>query len=102
MVLEGSLAETVYGEEAILPDGQSVDARFGRTRIVSAGAVAYINDSMGIHKVANPTNARAVSLHVYAPGWKRAPLFEEMRFEEKFPEVDAGGAELEIDSWGDF
>jgi hypothetical protein len=40
MVLEGSLAETVYGEEAILPDGQSVDARFGRTRIVSAGAVA--------------------------------------------------------------
>jgi len=25
-----------------------------------------------------------------------------MRFEEKFPEVDAGGAELEIDSWGDF
>ena len=33
---------------------------------------------------------------------KRAPLFEEMRFEEKFPEVDAGGAELEIESWGDF
>ena len=132
MVLEGSLAETVYGEEAVLPDGQSVDARLGRTRIISAGAVACagatirtrwkdvsrprphssplpggsaaadINDSMGIHKVANPTHARAVSLHVYAPGWKRAPLFEEMRFEEKFPEVDAGGAELEIDSWGDF
>jgi hypothetical protein len=84
------------------PDGRIVPALPLTASPLPGSAASDINDSMGIHKVANPTNARAVSLHVYAPGWKRAPLFEEMRFEEKFPEVDAGGAELEIDSWGDF
>jgi len=29
-------------------------------------------------QVGNPTNARAVSLHVYAPGWIRPPLYDEV------------------------
>ena len=72
------------------------------TTVCSPSTAADINDGMGLHKVANPTDARAVSLHVYAPGWKRAPLYEEKRFDEKFPEVDAGGAELDCDGWGDY
>ena len=52
---------------------------------------------MGLHKVANTTGGRAVSLHVYAPGWLQPPLFDEV-----FPEVDAGGAEIDGCGWGDF
>jgi hypothetical protein len=97
LVLEGQLAETVYGEEAVSEDGKSVQARFGKTRLHDAGTLAYINDSVGLHKVANTTGGRAVSLHVYAPGWLQPPLFDEV-----FPEVDAGGAEIDDCCWGDF
>ena len=64
LVLEGQLTETVYGADAILPDGKSVWARMGKARQHVAGTLAYINDSMGLHKVGNVTDARAVSLHV--------------------------------------
>ena len=97
LVLEGQLAETVYGEEAVSADGKSVQARLGKTRLHSAGTLAYINDSVGLHKVANVAGGRAVSLHVYAPGWLQPPLFDEV-----FPEVDAGGAEIDGCGWGDF
>jgi len=96
MVLEGSLTETVYPQEAVLADGKSIDSRAGRSRVLVAGDVGYINDTMGLHKVGNPNGARAVSLHVYAPGWVRPPLFAEI-----FPEVDAGGAEYDA-PFGDF
>lgn len=95
-VLEGTLAETVYPESAIIPGSKSVDARAGRTRHHKAGEIAYINDSLGLHKVGNPFDARAVSVHVYAPGWSQAPLYDEY-----YPEVDAGGAEFDC-GWGDF
>lgn len=97
LVLEGQLAETVYGEEAISADGKSVDARLGTTRVHGVGTLMYINDSVGLHKVGNPTDGRSVSLHIYAPGWKQCPVFEEV-----LPEVDAGGAEIEVCGWGDF
>mmetsp|Transcript_72032 Transcript_72032/g.173784 ORF Transcript_72032/g.173784 Transcript_72032/m.173784 type:complete len:107 (-) Transcript_72032:205-525(-) len=97
LVLEGQLTETVYGEEAVSADGKSVQARLGKTRLHGAGTLAYINDSVGLHKVANTTGGRAVSLHVYAPGWLQPPLFDEV-----FPEVDAGGAEIDGCGWGDF
>jgi len=47
--------------------------------------------------VANTSGSRAVSLHVYAPGWQRPPFYEEI-----LPEVDAGGAEIDACAWGDF
>ena len=60
----------------------------GTTRVHGVGTLMYINDSVGLHKVGNPTGGRSVSLHIYAPGWKQCPVFEEV-----LPEVDAGGAE---------
>jgi len=101
LVLEGALTETVYSEDAILPDGKSVDARLGKARKHQAGQLTYINDGLGLHKVGNPTNARAVSLHIYAPGWQRVPLYKEV-LEEKLPPMDASGAEIDIAGWGDF
>jgi len=98
LVLEGALVETIYGDEARLPDGRSVDARQGKAVVRKAGQCTYINDDIGLHKVGNPSSNRAVSLHVYAPGWKRPSLYDEI-----FPEVDAGGAEIDdCDGWGDF
>mmetsp|Transcript_47699 Transcript_47699/g.124956 ORF Transcript_47699/g.124956 Transcript_47699/m.124956 type:complete len:109 (+) Transcript_47699:580-906(+) len=88
-------------QAAILADGKSVDGRMGKTCTRKAGDLAYINDSFGLHKVGNPSCARAVSLHVYAPGWIRPPLYDEMHFQEAFPKVDAGGAEFDA-PWGDF
>ena len=64
LILEGQLAETVYGEDAVSADGKSVQARLGKTQLHGAGTLAYINDSVGLHKVANTTGGRAVSLHV--------------------------------------
>ena len=83
--------------QAVSADGKSVLARLGKTRLHGAGALAYINDSVGLHKVANTSGSRAVSLHVYAPGWQRPPFYEEI-----VPEVDAGGAEIDACAWGDF
>lgn len=96
LVLEGSLTETVF-EAASHLTVSSVNGRDGKARALPAGATAYINDNIGYHKVANLTNARAVSLHVYAPGWQAAPLFDEV-FDDC---TDAGGAPFEAD-WGDF
>ena len=36
----------------------------GRRGPAGAGALAYINDSVGLHKGANTSGSRAVSLHV--------------------------------------
>jgi hypothetical protein len=63
---------------------------------VHAGEIAYINDSIGLHKVENSSSSRAVTVHVYAPGWRRPTLFDEIH-----PEVDAGGAGFDC-GWGDF
>lgn len=92
LILEGALEETVYLPEALSSDGKTVDPLGSQSRILDAGDAAYINDSMGVHRVANPHAERAISLHVYAPGWKSAPLYE----------VDAGGAPIDVDAWGDF
>lgn len=100
LVLEGELHETLYDTDSLLEDGKSIDSRAGRTRILGAGDSAYINDSIGYHKVGNPTNARAVSLHVYAPGWQTPRLFDEVTSEGS-EDVDAGGAPFDVD-WGDF
>jgi len=89
------LAETVYDKEAFLRGGKCVDGCKGRVSVLQAGDVGYICDAMGVHKVGNPTNARAVSLHVYAPGWIRPPLydevgpplFDEVGLDEKLTEV---------------
>jgi len=92
-VLEGELSETVYSPaEVVVSGGQVVGS--GTTRTMAAGAYAYINDEYGVHKVGNTSRATpAISLHVYAPGWRTVQTFEE---------TDAGGAPIDADCWGDF
>jgi cysteine dioxygenase len=94
-VLSGTLTETLYEGRDI---GEGCVAGPGRSRCLAAGSTAYINDDYGVHKVGNFSQVGAVSLHVYAPGWKTAIIYEEV--EELHP-TDASGAPLDSD-WGDF
>ena len=43
------------------------------------------------------TATGSLSLHVYAPGWVAVSLYREVH-----GEVDAGGAPIDVDAWGDF
>ena len=99
LVIDGQLRETVYEPRSII-GSDAVAADEGESRVHDSGAYTYINDSMGLHKVANASAThRAVSLHVYAPGWKSVQLYDEARRPER---VDAGGASIDVDEWGDF
>ena len=61
-VLQGSLVEKRYS-----PDDTQRLLAVGTYR---EGSMAYIDDSMAYHAVANPFNTPAISLHVYTPGGK--------------------------------
>jgi len=91
LILEGELTETTYEPDTI-SSGEVHGP--GHSHLLAAGSTGYINDSYGVHKVGNQTDRRAMSLHVYAPGWSAVSLYEEA--------TDAGGAPIDIDSWGDF
>ncbi len=49
----------------------------GETETHSVGEVAYIDDSMGIHSIANATNEPAVSVHLYAGPIPRCQIYDE-------------------------
>jgi len=92
-VLQGELTETVYTPEDI--DGETVTSA-GTRSTMPAGAYTYINDDRGVHKVGNESvSVPAVSLHIYAPGWKAVQIYDEAP-------TDAGGALIDADIWGDF
>ena len=104
-VLDGGLEETFYEPTSIIGDTMSVSALDGRVSRLSTGEQSYINDGMGLHKVANVSaTQRAVSLHVYAPGWKVVHTYDEMALSTAEDEVavDASGAPIDVDGWGDF
>lgn len=92
LVLEGELTETTWADADIDREGGRVTGH-GSARRLAAGARAYINDELGVHKVGNLAGQPAVSLHVYAPIWKSSPMFDEP--------TDAAGAPFDA-GWGDF
>lgn len=98
-VLEGELCETFYAAQHKL-SCDAVAASEGSVRALPAGGYTYINDEMGVHKVGNPHRTeRAVSLHVYAPGWKTVQTYDEI---DTTVTTDASGAAFDVDGWGDF
>ena len=96
LCLDGELCETRYEPQMILgPDSVCTDEC--TTTVLQTGSYAYINDDQGVHKVGNNSaSARAVSLHVYAPGWSTVQLYDEVA-----SNTDASGAPFDVD-WGDF
>jgi len=91
-ILEGELKETMY-EWPKEKDGGDGDTSSGSengggeegegmkkksARVLGRGSVAYINDSIGLHRVENASDScRAVSLHVYSPPFDECQSFDE-------------------------
>jgi cysteine dioxygenase len=64
-VMEGSIREQRYNREL----------ECATDEIYSDNQLAYITDTMGYHKVGNPTNALAVTLHLYAPPFSECTIW---------------------------
>jgi cysteine dioxygenase len=61
-VLSGSVQETIYDIK-----GADIPV-FRREAILNTGELFYIDDSLGIHRLGNPSkNHGAVTLHLYTP-----------------------------------
>ena len=43
--------------------------------IVASEGVLYMHDSMGVHKVGNPTTKDAITLHIYSPPFEKCRLW---------------------------
>lgn len=69
-VLEGSLHERTFA----FPEEGSIGTplRHLKSGVVSAGSVSFLNDEIGLHDVT--VHERAMSLHVYVPGYEKVRL----------------------------
>ena len=99
LVLENALVETTYERDQVHQTEveRGAVSGAGTARALTAGTCGYICDDIGVHKVGNATAKGSLSLHVYAPGWVAVSLYREVH-----GEVDAGGAPIDVDAWGDF
>ncbi|XP_059481214.1 cysteine dioxygenase type 1 [Neocloeon triangulifer] len=81
-MLQGTLCEVRFDwptnqvQGAVIKDEDIVEMReVGRTDLC-VNQVCYINDSLGLHRVENPSHTeRAVSLHLYCPPFKACSVF---------------------------
>mmetsp|Transcript_127985 Transcript_127985/g.190673 ORF Transcript_127985/g.190673 Transcript_127985/m.190673 type:complete len:799 (-) Transcript_127985:48-2444(-) len=72
-VLDGEVEESLYD---LAEDGLTTTLR--SCRKFQPGAIAYINDSYGVHKMGNANEDRvAISLHVYSPAYHECFIFDE-------------------------
>eukprot|EP00286_Rhodomonas_abbreviata_P026751 CAMPEP_0181313496 /NCGR_PEP_ID=MMETSP1101-20121128/14278_1 /TAXON_ID=46948 /ORGANISM="Rhodomonas abbreviata, Strain Caron Lab Isolate" /LENGTH=247 /DNA_ID=CAMNT_0023420451 /DNA_START=450 /DNA_END=1193 /DNA_ORIENTATION=+ len=63
-VLEGEIFEDLYDS----PVKEGDQPMLKRHTVMEKGFVGYVNDSLGLHRIGNPSNARpAISLHLYSP-----------------------------------
>ncbi|ELU07302.1 hypothetical protein CAPTEDRAFT_108042 [Capitella teleta] len=75
-ILQGTLRETMYE----WPSNSSSESGMTKTEVndYSKNGVAYINDSMGLHRMENPSNCDScVSMHLYSPAFKSCKIFDE-------------------------
>lgn len=72
-ILEGELLETRFHWPE--DNGELVKKSEGKLK---KGEVCYINDSLGLHRVENPSHSdRAVSLHLYSPPFDMCHVFNQ-------------------------
>jgi len=74
-MLQGNLMEIRFGWPK--NEGDKLEET-GRTLLEENG-VCYINDSLGLHRVENPSNVEpAVSLHLYCPPYDKCSVFNQV------------------------
>uniref|UniRef100_A0A3P8VF16 Cysteine dioxygenase n=1 Tax=Cynoglossus semilaevis TaxID=244447 RepID=A0A3P8VF16_CYNSE len=74
-LLQGQLKETLFE----WPDGNCRGDMVQRSqRVLQENKVAYINDSLGLHRVENVSHTEcAVSLHLYSPPFQSCQTFDQ-------------------------
>ncbi|MEE6508151.1 hypothetical protein FKM82_019431 [Ascaphus truei] len=74
-ILQGSLKETLYDWPEKKLNGEMVKKSEG---VLKENMCAYINDSIGLHRVENPSHTEtAVSLHLYSPPFDQCHTFDQ-------------------------
>jgi len=77
-MLDGSLSETLYNWPTEEEKSSNAAMKPIRSTRLKKGSVAYINDSIGLHRVGNNSEEQpAVSLHVYSPPFQMCQIFNE-------------------------
>lgn len=78
-VLEGQLVE----QQVVYPTGSPEEIYVPlKERFIKTNDIAYIDDSIGIHKMGNRFETkRAVSLHIYMPSYRKCRIFRELEDE---------------------
>lgn len=68
-ILKGSLKETLYNMPVQAEDeaGSRTPPRIVKETTYNRNEVTYISDDIGLHKISNPSDTPAVSLHLYTP-----------------------------------
>ena len=77
--IQGSLIETKYAWPEEDQDGNKEKPMhiISRTELKD-GEVAYINDSIGLHRVENPSHTdTAITLHLYVPPYDHCNVYDE-------------------------
>nr|XP_060617916.1 cysteine dioxygenase type 1 [Anolis sagrei ordinatus] len=74
-ILQGNLKETLFA----WPDKKGVGEMQKKSeRVLKENRCAYINDSIGLHRVENPSHTEtAVSLHLYSPPFASCYTFDQ-------------------------
>ncbi|CAH1789684.1 unnamed protein product [Owenia fusiformis] len=74
-VLDGDLRETMYDWPK--PDEEG-EMKQKEINTYGKNGVTYINDSMGLHRMENPSNSdQCVSLHLYSPPFNMCKCFDQ-------------------------
>ena len=101
-ILDGKLRETMFD----WPSDSAGDAEMTVSQVndYPKDGVTYINDSMGLHRVENPSHSdRAVSMHLYSPPFQTCRTFDQrtghqntvkVTFYSQFGERTPFGAEV--------
>lgn len=106
-ILDGQLTETMYEWPASgnheNEDMSPNSMKAVKSTVNSKNDVTYINDSMGLHQMHNPSHSnKTVTLHLYSPPFKSCKVFDQqngksidvkMTFWSKF---DKDGKQVEL------
>ncbi|XP_028911064.1 cysteine dioxygenase type 1 isoform X2 [Ornithorhynchus anatinus] len=103
-MLQGSLKETLFE----WPDKKSNEMMKRSERVLRENQCAYINDSIGLHRVENTSHTEAaVSLHLYSPPFDTCHAFDQrtghknkvtMTFHSKFGKRTPFGASSSLEN----
>lgn len=84
-MLDGQLKETMFDWPNESEGGtlRQIDCNvFGKD------GVTYINDSMGLHRMENPSHTeRAISMHLYSPPYQQCQIFDERTGHQRVAKV---------------